>query len=130
VRSLQWPAVKSFTRTFAEFLARRSPGTYTTNLSKRARAGRIFIDYLRNERGSTAIAPYSTRAREGAPVAVPLAWREVTAKLDPAGFSTDSVRARLRSLKRDPWEDFSKLRQGIDRLVPEEETEAVSKKRR
>jgi bifunctional non-homologous end joining protein LigD len=130
VRSLQWPAVKSFTRTFAEFLARRSPGTYTTNLSKRARAGRIFIDYLRNERGSTAIAPYSTRAREGAPVAVPLAWREVTAKLDPAGFSTDSVRARLRSLKRDPWEDFSKLRQGIDSLVPEEETEAVSKKRR
>jgi bifunctional non-homologous end joining protein LigD len=116
-RKHQWPTVKNFARAFAEFLAARAPGKYTTNLSKKARTGRIFIDYLRNERGSTAIAPYSTRAREGAPVAVPMSWEEVTAKLDPAGFGVDSVRARLRALKRDPWKDFFTLRQSIDRLA-------------
>jgi bifunctional non-homologous end joining protein LigD len=116
-REHQWPTVKNFARTFAEFLAGRAPDKYTTNLSKKARTGRIFIDYLRNERGSTAIAPYSTRAREGAPVAVPVSWDEVNTKLDPAGFDIDSVRRRLRSLKRDPWRDFFTVKQGIDRLA-------------
>lgn len=116
-RKHPWPTVKSFARTFAEFLAAREPKKYTTNLSKRARTGRIFIDYLRNERGSTAIAPYSTRAREGAPVAVPLSWREVTPKLDPAGFDIAAVRNRLRSMKTDPWKRFFEIRQSIDQLT-------------
>ena len=130
MRKHQWPAVKNFARTFAEFLAGRAPDKYTANLSKKARAGRIFIDYLRNERGSTAIAPYSTRAREGARVAMPLGWREVTAKLDPAGFDIGSARARLRSLKRNPWEDFFKVRQGIDQLAMPSDNTAGSPYRR
>jgi bifunctional non-homologous end joining protein LigD len=111
-----WTTVKGFARTFAEFLVERSPKTYTATPVKRARRGKIFIDYLRNERGATAIAPYSPRARAGAPVSVPLAWREVAPKLDPRSFTVDAVRKRLASAKADPWEHFFDIRQDIAKL--------------
>src|SRR5690606_25922397 len=73
----EWPAVKAFTKAVAAAMEKGDPGAYTTAMSKRDRTGRIFIDYLRNDRGSTAIAPFSTRARPGAPVATPLSWEEL-----------------------------------------------------
>ena len=76
-RRAEWPEVKAFCRGFAVMLGEEAPERYVANMSKAKRKGRIFVDYLRNERGSTAIAPYSTRAREGAPVAAPITWKEV-----------------------------------------------------
>jgi bifunctional non-homologous end joining protein LigD len=73
----KWPAVKDFAQRFAIALATAEPERFTANLSKAARKGRMFLDYLRNQRGATAIMPYSTRARPGAPVAAPIAWDEL-----------------------------------------------------
>lgn len=115
--SATWAVVKDFARTLAEIMAARHPERYTTNMSKRVRKGRIFIDYLRNDRGATAIAPFSTRARTGAPVAVPLAWPEVTAHLSPTEFTVDAVRTRLRKLRKDPWEGFLNLKQSVQPLI-------------
>ena len=72
-----WDAHKDFSKRFAEALAMAEPERFTANMSKAKRKGRIFIDYLRNQRGSTAVLPYSARARENAPVAVPIAWSEL-----------------------------------------------------
>ena len=73
----EWPAVKDFAQRFAIALATAEPDRFTANLAKAQRTGRIFLDYLRNQRGATAIMPYSARAREGAPVAAPIAWDEL-----------------------------------------------------
>src|SRR5690606_26675101 len=76
-RRAEWPEVKAFARGFAMTVSDDDPDRYVANMAKAKRKGRIFIDYLRNERGSTAIAPYSTRARAGAPVATPVSWEEL-----------------------------------------------------
>lgn len=73
----EWPEVTDFAHRFASALAGANPGRYTATMSKAKRKGRIFIDWLRNQRGSTAILPYSVRARPGAPIAAPIAWSEV-----------------------------------------------------
>ena len=72
-----WESVTLFARIFAMALAQEEPKRFTASMSKAKRAGRIFIDWLRNDRGATAIAPFSLRAREGAPVAVPVSWDEL-----------------------------------------------------
>jgi bifunctional non-homologous end joining protein LigD len=82
-------------------------------MSKTKRKGRIFIDYLRNGRGNTAIAAFSTRAREGAPVATPVAWSELGPDLLPNRFTVENFVARLDNLKRDPWAGFFTLKQTI-----------------
>jgi bifunctional non-homologous end joining protein LigD len=76
--SAEWPEVTDFAHRFASALAGAEPDRYTATMSKAKRKGRIFIDWLRNQRGSTAILPYSVRARPGAPVAAPIAWSEVS----------------------------------------------------
>ncbi len=106
-----WPQVKAWCRTFAEGLAREGPSRYTTKLSKAARGGRLFIDYLRNERGATAVAPYSARARPGAPVATPLAWEELKPALKPASFGVADFARRLSA--GDPWRGYEKARRGL-----------------
>src|SRR5690606_4110641 len=73
----EWPQVKDFAQRFAQALAGAEPKRFTANLAKAKRKGRIFIDYLRNQRGSTAIMPYSVRARDGAPVSAPTTWDEL-----------------------------------------------------
>src|SRR5262249_25454431 len=83
----EWPGVKALCKALAEQMAARSPKKYTTNMSKKQRKGRIFVDYLRNERGSTAVAAYTTRARDGAPVATPITWKELAAGIKPADFN-------------------------------------------
>jgi bifunctional non-homologous end joining protein LigD len=109
----KWPEVKTLCKLVADTLAARAPKKYTTNMSKKQRKGRIFIDYLRNDRGSTAVAAYTTRARDGATVATPITWKELAAGIKPADFNVKTVPDRLKRLKKDPWEGFFKLRQKI-----------------
>jgi bifunctional non-homologous end joining protein LigD len=115
-RRYTWPQAKAFAKRIAELLAERAPARYLTRISKAERRGRIFIDYLRNDPTSTAIGPYSTRARDGAPVATPLGWDELSPELDPRKFDVVSVPQRLRRLKQDPWADMQGLLQTLPAL--------------
>jgi len=110
---LGWDEIKDFTRSVAEEMAADARDRYTATMSKKKRTGRIFIDYLRNGRGSTAVAAFSTRAREGAPVSTPVAWNELGPDLTPNRFTVENVGARLDNLKRDPWAGFFALKQTI-----------------
>ena len=112
-RRADWDTAKQFTREVAEDFARRLPKLFTSVMSKAARRGKIFIDYLRNDRGSTAIAPFSTRAKPGAPVSVPLEWEELSPALRSNHFTIDNLPARLETLRRDPWKGFSEVKQGL-----------------
>jgi bifunctional non-homologous end joining protein LigD len=89
------------------------PERYVATMSKAKRAGKIFIDYLRNARSATAICAYSTRARAGAPVSVPLRWDELTADLREDHFNIRNVPARLRKLRKDPWDGYETARRPI-----------------
>ena len=108
-----WPEVKSFAKAIANHLAASDPEAYVAVASKRARKGRVFVDYLRNGRGATAVAPFSPRARPEATVATPLGWSEVTASLDPRRFTMKTVPVRIARLKRDPWASFFDTAQTI-----------------
>jgi bifunctional non-homologous end joining protein LigD len=108
-----WDEAKAFTRSLAEKMSRDHPDRYVATVAKSARRGRIFIDYLRNGRGSTAVAAYSTRARPQAPVSTPLGWEELSEAIRADHFRVDNLRQRLDFLKRDPWFDFFKLRQRL-----------------
>jgi bifunctional non-homologous end joining protein LigD len=90
----EWPAVKDFAQRFAQALSQAEPDRFIATMSKAKRKGLIFIDWLRNQRGSTAILPYSARARPGAPVAAPVAWKELE-KIDSAGQFHVGDAARL-----------------------------------
>ena len=112
-RRHEWPDVKRFARSLAEAIAADAPTRYLTRISIAERRGRIFIDYLRNDPTSTAVAPYSTRSRVNAPVATPVTWDEVTPALDPARFTIRTVPERLRGLNADPWADIDRTRQRL-----------------
>ena len=86
-----WPLVKGFAEALSRAMAAEAPGLFTAVSSKERRKGRIYLDYLRNARGATAVAPYSSRARPGAPVATPLAWDELTPKTKPAEFTVRTL---------------------------------------
>src|SRR5262249_16486928 len=108
-----WTMLKDFSRAFALELVRRSPREYTAILSKSERAGKIFVDYLRNSRGATAVAAYSTRARSGAPVSTPVSWSELGTGLRSDRFTVTNLEKRLGSIKKDPWAQFLKARQSL-----------------
>jgi len=112
-RRHEWDEVKAFAKRFAERLSAESPKRFLAKASKAARKGKIYVDYLRNSRGATAVAPYSPRARDGAPVAVPLSWDELTPGLDPRAFDVRTVPERLTSLEADPWAEMTEVRQSI-----------------
>ncbi|HEX7836754.1 MAG TPA: non-homologous end-joining DNA ligase [Kofleriaceae bacterium] len=112
-RGIDWDDFKAFAHAVVAQMERDEPGAYTTNMGKAHRRGKIFLDYLRNGRGATFIAPYSPRARAGAPVAVPISWDELAHGIDPATFTTQTVPHRLESLAADPWRDVAQLRQPI-----------------
>jgi bifunctional non-homologous end joining protein LigD len=82
-------------------------------MSKAARPGRIYVDYLRNRRAATTIAAYSTRARAGAPISVPLAWEELSPRLPSDHYTVASVTKRLTGLRADPWASYWTLRQRL-----------------
>ncbi len=101
-----WAEVKDFAKAIAQHLARVLPDRFTANMARAKRTGRIFVDYLRNDEGATAIAGYSARARPGAPVSTPLTWDELTPELDPAGWNLQTLPARLANLREDPWQGY------------------------
>jgi bifunctional non-homologous end joining protein LigD len=109
---LEWPEVKAFCRGFAMMVSSAQPDRFLANMSKARRHGKMFVDYLRNERGSTAICPYSTRSREGAPVATPISWQELKTLDRANGFSLAEAAARAKG-KKDPWPDYFKQKQSI-----------------
>jgi bifunctional non-homologous end joining protein LigD len=111
-----WREAKGFAKGFSELMAADAPDRYLTRISKAEREGRIFIDYLRNDPTSTAVGPYSTRSRPGAPVATPLEWDEVTEGLDPRAFTVATVPERVRTLPRDPWSGMDRLQQRLPPL--------------
>ncbi len=102
----EWPAVKAFTKGIADAMVSDSPSRYVATIAKAKRTGKILIDYLRNQRGTTAVAAYSTRARPGAAVSMPLDWDELGPEIGPAHFTVVNAPARLAALARDPWEGF------------------------
>lgn len=108
-----WDEAKAFCAAIAKGLAREQPDRYVAKSAKAARKGKIFIDYLRNSRGATSIAPYSTRARAGAPVAAPLRWEELGRLESPAQFTVETMPRRLSRLKSDPWEGFFEVEQRL-----------------
>jgi bifunctional non-homologous end joining protein LigD len=98
-----WPIVKEFAHAVVKTIMRNEPGRYVDVASKKRREGKIFLDYLRNGRGATAVAPYSTRSRPGARVAVPIDWKELDSGLRSDAFDVRTVLARLSRMRTDPW---------------------------
>ena len=107
-----WATVKQFVHTFALAMEQEQPALYLTKMSKAARKDRIFIDYLRNERGATAVAPYSPRARAGAPVSVPIPWSDLKLPDHPRFHITNFDQWKSR-LKQDPWKSINTTTQKL-----------------
>jgi bifunctional non-homologous end joining protein LigD len=105
-RRRPWDDCLAFARALAAALARHDPVLFTTSFGKRGRERQILVDYLRNNRTNTSIAAFSTRARAGAPVSVPIAWDELSHTLDPLSFTLRTVPARLARLGRDPCREY------------------------
>jgi bifunctional non-homologous end joining protein LigD len=103
--AVAWPAAKDFAHIICAQMAQDSPTKYLDTMSKKDRVGRIFLDYLRNDRTSTAVAVLSSRARAGAPVSMPIHWKDVKTGLDPARYTVRTGAALLKTSK--PWERYS-----------------------
>ena len=112
-RRQTWTELMTFAKGMAEQIRSASPGEFTTNMSKAARPNRIYLDFVRNQREATAVAAYSTRARPGAPISVPIAWHELSPSLHSDHFHVGNLPGRLAGLKRDPWAEFFKVRQWL-----------------
>jgi bifunctional non-homologous end joining protein LigD len=108
-----WVRVKGFAHDFARAMAQTDPDKYTATLSKKARKGRIFVDYLRNGRGATAIAPWSSRAKPMATVAVPISWEDLENGVTPDAFRIAAPEVAEAVVATDPWADFHKARKPI-----------------
>lgn len=113
--SADWEAVKTFAHDFAKALEQAAPDRYTATLSKKARTGKIFVDYLRNGRGSTTVAPYSSRAKKGATVSMPVTWAEIEAGLAPNAFPIGDKTTLKQLAQADPWVDFFKQGKALKR---------------
>ncbi|MBI5445224.1 MAG: DNA ligase D [Deltaproteobacteria bacterium] len=112
-RPAPWARLRSFAKRVADEIARSEPERFVAAMTLSKRKGRIFVDYLRNGRAATCVAAYSTRARPGAAVSLPLSWEELSPRIRPDGFTISDVRSRLAHLDKDPWEGFFHVRQGL-----------------
>ena len=112
---LDWPTAKGFARDLCQAMASESPDRYVMTMAKKDRTGRIFLDYLRNDRMSTAVAPLSPRAREGATVSMPLTWTQVRAGLDPKRFTIRTAPALIA--KSPAWEDYCEGERSLEAAI-------------
>jgi bifunctional non-homologous end joining protein LigD len=108
--TIDWDAAKRFSQAVVDSLVRDQPELFLANMRKDLRAGKIYIDFQRNGRGATAVAPYSTRAREGAPVSMPISWEELGKLTSAAQFTVEQAPQYLKRRRRDPWREFEKAR--------------------
>ena len=115
--ALEWDTAKEFTRVIVSLLVDAGPTLYTASMAKKSRRGRIFIDYLRNGRGATAVAAYSTRARADATVSVPVSWEEVESGLRSDRFTVLNLSEHLRARTADPWAELASTKQAIAQRV-------------
>jgi bifunctional non-homologous end joining protein LigD len=113
IKPTPWGPVKDFARGVAEAMAADDPSGYTATVKKTSRRNRIFVDYLRNSREATAAAPYSTRARPGAPVSTPITWEELGSQTSANRHTVLNLHQRLAKLRKDPWADIGKVRQSL-----------------
>ena len=105
-----WDAFYDFARRIAEVMEQKWPARYTSNVRKNKRTNRIFIDWIRNGRGATSIAPYSIRARKGAKVSIPITWEELDT-VAPDGVDMEDALIRISG--EDPWRDFFQINQRL-----------------
>jgi bifunctional non-homologous end joining protein LigD len=112
-----WDETKDFAHALTLAMAADSPDRYVAKMTKSIRGGKIFIDYLRNGRGATAVVAYSTRARAGAPLSVPVTWDELGPNLKPNKYTLLNIGKRLGGLKTDPWSDIGKVKQKLPKLA-------------
>ncbi len=110
--TLEWPEVKEFSQQFVLAMEQQAPDLYLTKMSKAARRNKIYLDYLRNERGATAVAPFSPRARSGMNVSLPLSWSELKQDKYPVCRVADFEGWKKR-LKSDPWKNFFQTKQEL-----------------
>jgi len=113
-KPITWPDAKAFARGFCQAMERDEPERYTTNMAKAKRKGRIFLDYLRNDRTSTAVAPWSPRARAHAPISMPLPWSAIKAGLDPLAFTVHRARTLIK--RADPWKGIDKTAKPLPKV--------------
>jgi bifunctional non-homologous end joining protein LigD len=113
-----WDEVKKYTQKLAEEMAADNPKLYVAKMTKTLRRGRIFVDFLRNGRGATAVAAYSTRARPGASVSTPLTWDELSDDIRPNHYALTNLQQRLDHVAKDPWAGFFSIRQTMPVLEP------------
>lgn len=111
-RTVSWDELKDFAHGVVRVMAVEEPNRYVAVMAKARREGKVFLDYLRNGRGATCVAAYSTRARENAPVSTPIFWEELNTGLRPDQFTVRNLPDRLRR-EKDPWENFLSLRQTL-----------------
>jgi bifunctional non-homologous end joining protein LigD len=118
-RHADWETVKGFSRAIAQFIADRLPDRFTAVMGPKNRVGKIFVDYLRNQRGASAVATYSARARPGLAVSVPITREELTELKSADQWNIGNVFDRLESLNEDPWAGYSN-RQRVTRRMWEQ----------
>jgi bifunctional non-homologous end joining protein LigD len=113
--TLTWPEAKGFARDVCLQMARDNPELYLTKMAKNQRHGRIFLDYLRNDRMATAVAPLSPRAQPGATVSMPLTWTQVKSDLDPTRFTLRTVPGLLAKTKA--WKDYDEGHRPLEAAI-------------
>jgi bifunctional non-homologous end joining protein LigD len=111
----RWEECLAFSRALALAIVRHDPARFTAAFAKRGRERKILLDYLRNNRTNTSVAAFSTRARAGAPVSVPIAWDELSPRLRPDRFTVRSVPRRLRTIGADPWAGYARSARPLGR---------------
>ncbi len=126
--AIEWPVAKNFAHMICAQMTEDSPNRYLDNMSKLKRTGKIFLDYLRNDRTATAVAVLSPRARDGAPVSMPIHWQEARPGLDPKKFTVRSAPVLLRKAK--PWEGYAKAARSLSAAIRAVTQTSARKRRR